>query len=86
MYDFNFPLCTKHEKTVSEQLEHLQSEVIETMHAWYTGESVYDVGTELLDVIHAAETTLRMLNFTNYELNDLKDRVIQKNAERGYYD
>lgn len=42
-------------------------------------------GMELMDVIHAAETALRM-EFSEDEARDLRDAVERKNRERGYYD
>lgn len=44
----------------------------------------YDYGMELMDVIHAAETALRM-EFEPREVEKLRDRVEAKNRERGYY-
>lgn len=41
-------------------------------------------GMELLDVIHAAETALRM-EFGDEEVERLRDLVIRKNQRRGYY-
>lgn len=42
-------------------------------------------GMELMDVIHAAETALRM-EFSPSEVEYLRDKVEAKNRERGYYD
>ena len=41
-------------------------------------------GMELLDVIHAAETALRM-EFGDEEVETLRGCVERKNRERGYY-
>lgn len=41
-------------------------------------------GMELMDVIHAAETALRM-EFNDAEVDDLRDAVEEKNRRRGYY-
>lgn len=41
-------------------------------------------GMELMDVIHAAETALRM-EFTDAEVVKLRDAVEEKNRKRGYY-
>ena len=43
-----------------------------------------ELGMELLDVIHACETMLRM-NFDDEEVEELRARVIEKNARRMYY-
>lgn len=44
----------------------------------------YAYGMELMDVIHAAETALRM-EFEPSEVEELRDKVERKNRERGYY-
>lgn len=41
-------------------------------------------GMELMDVIHAAETALRM-EFNDAEVDGLCDAVEKKNRRRGYY-
>ena len=43
------------------------------------------LGVELMDVIHATETALR-IEFEDHELEGLRRAVIEKNAARGYYD
>ena len=43
-----------------------------------------DYGIELMDIIHAAETALRM-EFSEEEVAQLRDAVEEKNRERGYY-
>lgn len=42
-------------------------------------------GNELMDVIHSAETALRM-EFDDDEVDILAELVKQKNRKRGYYD
>ena len=42
------------------------------------------LGMELLDIIHATETALRM-EYTEDEVDELRAKVIEKNANRGYY-
>ena len=42
-------------------------------------------GMELMDVIHAAETALRM-EFDDAEVDGLREAVEEKNRERGYYE
>lgn len=42
-------------------------------------------GMELMDVIHAAETALRM-EFSENEVDNLKIATIVKNIKRGYYE
>lgn len=40
---------------------------------------------ELLDVIHACETYLRILEARGCDVNKAYARVVVKNADRGYY-
>lgn len=42
-------------------------------------------GMEIMDVIHAAETALRM-EFSENEVDNLKIATIVKNIKRGYYE
>ena len=42
------------------------------------------LGMELLDIIHAVETALRM-EYTEEEVEELRAKVIEKNGNRGYY-
>ena len=42
-------------------------------------------GMELMDVIHAAETALRM-ELTDAEVDGLSEAVEEKNRRRGYYE
>lgn len=43
-----------------------------------------EYGKELMDVIHAVETALRM-EFSDAEVGGLRDAVEDKNRKRGYY-
>lgn len=43
-----------------------------------------EYGIELMDIIHATETAMRMM-FSDEEVEELRARVIEKNARRGYY-
>lgn len=44
----------------------------------------WEYGKELMDVIHSAETALRM-GFSDEQVDRLCELVIEKNATRGYY-
>lgn len=44
-----------------------------------------EYGKELMDIIHSAETALRM-GFSDEQVDRLCELVIEKNATRGYYD
>ena len=45
---------------------------------------VNEIAMETMDVIHAAETMLRMLDGL-VDVDGLRDEVIRKNRQRGYY-
>jgi len=70
------------ENTPIDQLDHLMDEINEVEGAVSAEETVI----ELFDVIHSAETLIRMMEKC-YGMNpeQLKEKVIQKNKERGYY-
>lgn len=46
---------------------------------------VNDIAMETMDVIHAAETMLRMLDGL-VDVDGLRDEVVKKNRQRGYYE
>ena len=94
---YRFPAMAKMgEWTNEQQVEKLRSESIEACNALWD----YDIGArfgkpnapnrrnaygmELIDVIHAAETALRM-EFSDEEVGTLRDAVEDKNRKRGYY-
>lgn len=79
------------------QTRKIQSEAIEAGNAsWDYGMALRNnrdtiemrhraYGMELMDVIHSVETAIRM-EFTDEEVCELRDAVIEKNRKRGYYD
>lgn len=83
-WTYQFPEITKTERTLSEQLEHVRREVREAEEALTKGDRE-STKEELMDVIHAAETALRMIP-GGMSLHAMKAHVIAKNEERGYYD
>lgn len=101
MTDFyRFPAMAKlGEFTEEEQLKHMQSEATEAVMQyarWYLTTTIKvdrdlvriernKFGMELMDYIHSGETALRML-FTDEEVEELRNAVIEKNRARGYYD
>lgn len=50
----------------------------------YTASCRRNYGMELMDIIHATETALRM-EFSDEEVERLSEDVIEKNRRRGYY-
>lgn len=94
---YRFPAMAKMgEWTNEQQVEKLRGESLEACNALWD----YDMGArfgkpnaqnrrtaygmELMDVIHATETALRM-EFDDAEVDCLRDAVEEKNRERGYY-
>lgn len=97
---YRFPAMARlGELTNEEQAEKVWDEAAEVFNALRDGLWDYDTwkrrdrmsdadrtayGMELMDVIHAAETALRM-EFDGEEVDDLRDKVEEKNRVRGYY-
>ena len=79
-----FPAIAGLEEFATEdQLRKIESEHREAELAYEAKErQLY--GMELLDIIHATETALRM-EFTENEVEELRARVIEKNYKRNYY-
>lgn len=97
---YRFPAMAKlGEWTNEQQAEKVRDEAAEAFNALRDGLWDYDAGKrreemseadrtaysmELMDVIHAAETALRM-EFDDAEVDGLREAVEEKNRERGYY-
>lgn len=97
---YRFPAMAKLGKWKNdEQVSKVWDEAEEAFDALRNGLWDYDTGTrreemseadrtaygmELMDVIHAAETALRM-EFSDAEVERLSDMVEAKNQRRGYY-
>lgn len=93
---YRFPAMARlGEFTNNSQVIHIESEASEAISAQNymdygsgSGDREADrtaYGMELMDVIHAAETALRM-EFDDDEVAELRDAVEAKNRKRGYYD
>lgn len=98
---YRFPAMAKlGEWTNEQQAEKVWDEAAEAFNALRDGLWDYDAGKrreemseadrtaygmELMDVIHAAETALRM-EFSENEVDNLKIATIVKNIKRGYYE
>lgn len=89
---YRFPAMAKLDEFNSrEQMQKIKSEFREATRAEINYRCCHDdverenYGTELMDIIHATETALRM-EFSDEEIDELQRLVIAKNAERGYYD
>lgn len=57
-------------------------EASEAEGALLSGEGAERLAEELMDVVHAAETALRMLDV---DMRAKRDEVVAKNRERGHY-
>lgn len=66
-----------HEKIAEELLE-----AVSSYSCRYDKDEEY--GLELMDIIHATETAIRM-TFSDEEAEELRAKAIKKNALRGYY-
>lgn len=99
-FNYNFPAAEKFipSSPVTRTMQAIKideesKEVSDAIDSIYTDTGCYvrpkktrenDYIVELLDVIHAAETSLR--EFNNDEIQRAFKTVIEKNKKRGYYD
>ena len=84
-FTFNFPAWqAKGEVAIADQVKKIQEKTIEVSIADSDGD-VFLMAMELMDVIHCAETGLRMLGVEKITLDAARLAVERKNAERGYY-
>lgn len=82
---YRFPAMAKlSEWDNSDQIIKIEEETDEVSRAYHGNEGNIPYGVELMDVIHAAETALRM-EFTDEEVEHLHALTIEKNRKRGYY-
>lgn len=77
---YNFPEIKKKPASLIQQLNKIVEEASEAIKARI--ERDY----EIMDLLHACETYLRMREEQGIDLKKIKDYVIKKNKERGYYD
>lgn len=71
-------------RTPREQAQKVMEEAMEVFDE-VKNQRRHEMGVETMDVIHAAETLLRR-NFTDDEVQALRDECVLKNAVRGFYD
>jgi len=82
---YHFPATIFVTKTkLKFQADHVFSEVIEATHAHDSGDHAHAV-EELWDLIHSAETMLRMYQAAGHDVWAAKTSVEVKNRKRGYY-
>lgn len=80
---FNFP-AYRNSANLSSEVAHLVEETAEFNSAVYEYMSDEDIICELMDVIHTAETIMRIVGNRNL-VDNCKSLVIEKNRRRGYY-
>ena len=71
-----------------EQLGKIREEVQEVADCYEEGYTLNSMETELMDVIHAAETALRIMNGCSAPdrfLTNVKTSLVEKNLKRDYY-
>lgn len=83
-WTWQFPPIAEQPK-IYQQLAHVRAEAREAEKAEFYNEGNERIAEELMDVIHAAETALRLLPFDELELDRIKRGVVEKNDRRGYY-
>ena len=83
-WEYRFPAIAEPEP-FGPQLQHVKDEATEAIEAYYEELPPAEVATELMDVIHAAETALRQLKMSDSELASVRMGVVVKNERRGYY-
>lgn len=88
MTDFyRFPAMAElDEYTLEDQVKKVREEAEELVKVEGCGNSYYEQDFEAMDVIHAAESYLRMRHHSPETLEMLRQLVIEKNRKRGYYD
>lgn len=88
-----FPAIETEGLLFTDQICKIREEVVEATEAMVDymsctrlpGKSRLDVVMKTMDVIHACETLLRMLDISDDEYESIRSEVEKKNRERGYY-
>lgn len=83
--NYNFPkIRFVDENSIDEQLDHLRSELVEAYHAFLSGH-MGDCDMEVADLYHSCETYFRMREKAGVDIEAVRQAVIEKNTNRGYY-
>lgn len=81
-----FPAVNFVSNSLYAQITHLESEMNEVTEAYFTPGGIDHLAEELCDVIHSAETALRILaDRYGVDVLVVLAAVIEKNRIRGYY-
>lgn len=67
------------------QIEKLKEEIAEVVEAWNDGQGRGRIAEELADLQQACETAMAMLGLSEVERQNVRKKVLLKNASRGYY-
>ncbi len=67
------------------QIEKLREELAEVVEAWNDGQGKGRIAEELADLQQACETAMAMLGLSEVERQNVRKKVLLKNASRGYY-
>lgn len=67
------------------QIEKLREELAEVREAWNDGQGRGRIAEELADLQQACETAMAMLGLNEHERQNVRKKVLCKNASRGYY-
>ena len=67
------------------QIEKLREELAEVVEAWNEGQGKGRIAEELADLQQACETAMAMLGLSDIERQNVRKKVLLKNASRGYY-
>lgn len=84
---YNFPVTRFTEENIPEtQLKHLDSEIAEANYEYIVKDRQSGLN-ECVDIVHSAETLLRILVKEHGKARVLKaiEEVVKKNRNRGYY-
>ena len=74
------------QNSLAQQIDHIGGEVDEAILAHISGEGLQRVAEELVDVIHSAETALRIIQEKGgVSVTDIPLQVSSKNHLRDYY-
>lgn len=71
--------------SLTEQIAKIHSEYIEVMSAVIHSEGKMRIAEELADIQEACETAMAMLGLSEIERQNVRKKVLCKNASRGYY-
>lgn len=71
--------------SIGAQIQKIYEEFVEVSDAYNGGESIERVAEEACDVQQTCETLLAMLGYDDKERRKLRQKVLCKNASRGYY-